>query len=209
MVSDLAKNAYHHGDLRAALLAAATDIITESGVDAVTMRGLAERAGVSRTAPYRHFEDKRALLTEVALEGYRRLAATMAAAREKGGDDPVAALACIGQQYVRFAVDNATHYRLMFGDGAVTAGDAPAIKSASKKAAQDMVEAIQAAQARGLLIDTDPKKLANLLWSASHGLANLLISGQLPRSRAAEYARYMTDSVSRGFLPRPDDQSAR
>ena len=108
------ESAYHHGNLREALVDAAIEILEAEGVTKLSRRGVARRAGVSQTAPYRHFKDKAALLAAVAAYGFRGLAAAMreGAARQK---DPRDRLAEIGQSYVRFALDNSAVFRLMFG----------------------------------------------------------------------------------------------
>ena len=82
---DKKRDSYHHGDLRATLLGVAAHMIAERGVEGVTMRGLAEQIGVSRSAPYRHFADKAALLAAVAEDGFKRLAAGLRAAGAEQG----------------------------------------------------------------------------------------------------------------------------
>src|SRR3954453_16385563 len=101
----MAKQSYHHGDLRRALLQAAAEAITETGVAALSMRDLARRAGVSHAAPTHHFGDKAGLLTAVAVEGYARLGAALAAA----GD-----FAEAGVAYVLFATDHPGYFAVMF-----------------------------------------------------------------------------------------------
>ena len=95
---------YHHGDLRPALLRAAAKILEKEGSDAVSLRDLARRAGVSHTAPYRHFPDRRALLAALAEEGFAQLAAEL-----EGRPWREQAVA-----YVRFAIANPERFRLMF-----------------------------------------------------------------------------------------------
>ncbi|HEX2167935.1 MAG TPA: TetR/AcrR family transcriptional regulator, partial [Longimicrobiales bacterium] len=108
------RRTYHHGDLRRALLDEALVIIGAEGVDALTLRGLGARVGVSRTALYRHFADKPALLTAVATEGFRALREQLVAAWQEGGQTP-AAFEAMGAAYIGFAVTNSSHYRVMFG----------------------------------------------------------------------------------------------
>src|SRR3712207_4713647 len=104
---------YHHGNLRRALLDEALATIRTDGVDALTLRAIGARLGVSSTALYRHFADKPALLTAVATEGFRMLRQQLVAAWEGGGRGPAASEA-MGVAYVRFAVANPSHYRVMF-----------------------------------------------------------------------------------------------
>src|SRR6266852_147708 len=111
----LKKGAYHHGDLERALVDAAVVMIREEGVQAFTLRSVGARVGVSRTALYRHFDDKAALLARVASEGFRRLHAALrkaVAAASPQRADPLQAMAAA---YVHFAAANPSHYQTMFG----------------------------------------------------------------------------------------------
>jgi AcrR family transcriptional regulator len=101
----------HHGDLRKALLAAALALVEETNIDAVTLRAVARRAGVSPGACYHHFPDKDALLAEVAREGFAALAAEQARQQDP---DPRVRLGCLAATYVHFALAHGTHYRVMF-----------------------------------------------------------------------------------------------
>src|SRR5918999_5020029 len=105
---------YHHGNLRRGLLDVALATIRAEGVEGLTLREIGARLGVSRTALYRHFADKRALLAAVATEGFRALRQQLVAAWEEGGRGD-AAFHAMGVAYVRFAVANPAHYRVMFG----------------------------------------------------------------------------------------------
>src|SRR3954463_6026375 len=105
---------YHHGNLRRALLDEALATIRAEGVDGLTLREIGARLGVSRTALYRHFADKRALLSAVATEGFRTLRQELVRAWEDGGRRREA-LVAMGFAYIRFAVANPSHYRVMFG----------------------------------------------------------------------------------------------
>src|SRR5687767_11590507 len=103
---------YHHGNLRRALLDEALATIRAEGVNGLTLREIGARLGVSRTALYRHFTDKRALLTAVATEGFRTLREQLVMAWEEGGRGR-AGFQSMGVAYVRFAVANPAHYRVM------------------------------------------------------------------------------------------------
>src|SRR2546430_17499265 len=101
--------AYHHGDLRRAVLDAALDVIETSGPAALSLRDLARRAGVSHAAPAHHFRDKRGLLTAVAAEGYRRLAGSLGTTYGATQD-----LAEVGVAYARVAVEERPYFEGMF-----------------------------------------------------------------------------------------------
>src|SRR5262245_30155713 len=108
-----AEPAYHHGDLRRALLDAAAKIVARDGASAVTLREVARHAGVSHNAPYRHFESLDALLAAVAAEGFEAFGARLQSATDKA---PAAErMKAQGQAYLAFALDNPRLYLLMFG----------------------------------------------------------------------------------------------
>src|SRR6478672_7153397 len=96
---------YHHGNLRPALLRAATKTLEKEGVGALSLRDLARRAGVSHNAPYRHFPDRESLLAALAADGFEKLGQAM---RGQGGKE-------MGEAYVRFALEHPQLFRLMFG----------------------------------------------------------------------------------------------
>ncbi|NNF56993.1 MAG: TetR/AcrR family transcriptional regulator [Rhodothermaceae bacterium] len=171
------KTAYHHGALKSALLNEAATLIRAQGTEAVTMRELATRLGVSRTAAYRHFENKEALLVAVAAEGFERLAMALHAAGEgQTGRDRVEAM---GQAYVRFALANPAHYRLMYGREALRRREIPALQAAADQAYDELVALIEAEQHSGLLRAGDARQLVYVAWALVHGLALLLVDGQM------------------------------
>src|SRR5436190_23943930 len=109
------KAPYHHGDLRRALIREALALVAEKGVAGLTLRETARRAGVSQTAPYRHFPDKEALLAAVAEGGFRRLGEAMTRAARPHRANPARALEAMAIAVVRFAAHHGAHYRLMCG----------------------------------------------------------------------------------------------
>ena len=136
------KQRYHHGDLRPALIAAATTLVEENGVGAVSLREAARRVGVSAPAIYRHFANKDSLLAAVAAEGFRDLGAALAAA-SRSERDPLSAM---GMAYVRFALSRRGVFRLMFGPELAKRANFPELKSAADQAFQWLKGG---AQARG------------------------------------------------------------
>ena len=115
---------YHHGDLRAALVRAAADAVEASGPDALSLREIAQTLGVSRAAPYRHFTDRRALLAEVAAQGFEDLTTAYARAIA-AGPTPAAALRETARAYLGLAFGRPGLFRLMF-DSDILGPDAPA-----------------------------------------------------------------------------------
>ena len=175
----VAKKTYHHGHLRAALLEEAARMITEAGVEHVTMRSLSHRVGVSRTAPYRHFTDKEALLVAVAAEGFARLKVCLHGVTVPDPDDALTRFQDMGGAYVQFALDNPAHYRLMYGKEALRRTQYPDLQAAADAAYEELVEIIETYQETGAIKPENPHALAYIAWSTVHGLASLIVDGQM------------------------------
>lgn len=167
---------YHHGDLRAALLANALDILREEGLGALTLRAVARRAGVSQTAPYRHFADRRALMGAVASEGFRQLRDAMMAAMQGGGARQ--GFKGIALAYVRFGRENAALYRVMFGPEVANSEDLPELASTSRSALGFVQAGIEQLQAMGVVRAGDAALMAVACWASLHGLVSLVLDGQ-------------------------------
>lgn len=195
---------YHHGDLRRALLDAALDLLRR-GED-VGLREVARRAGVSHTAPYRHFADKNALLAVVAEEGFLALTASLRAATEKAGRDPLDRYYAAAMGYVRFAVDHPAHYRVMFGPHAseVFGTVTPSLIAAGQEAFGVLIAMIQEMQAAGVIRPGNPLEIAVALWSLEHGLAMLELDEHvaiLPSSTVDARARLVHRLILEGLAP--------
>lgn len=193
-------SSYHHGDLRRALLDAASGVLARDGAGALTLRGLASAVGVSRTAPYRHFADKDALLEAVAAEGFERLQAAVHAARGAGADTPEAFVR-LAQTYVGFALEHPAHYRLMYGREAISRRQRPALQTAADALYDELVAALTEAQAAGVVREGAPGPLASVAWAQVHGLAMLLVEGQMEApadtmALAALSARSLLDGLA-------------
>ena len=185
---------YHHGDLRRALVEEALRTIQSDGVRGLTLRGVGETLGVSRTALYRHFKDKGALLAEVAREGFRTFRQELVDAWEGGGRG-LQGFEAMGRAYVRFAVSNPSHYRVMFG-GFVIGSPDPDLQKEAAGAFQALVDAIVWLQQHELMRGNDaPLQLARYIWAVVHGIATLVIDGQLGAEADA-------DAVTRFALER-------
>ncbi|MCP4671830.1 MAG: TetR/AcrR family transcriptional regulator [Desulfobacula sp.] len=178
------KKKYHHGDLRKKLLDTALKIISEQGLEKVSMRGLGLRLGVSRTAPYRHFSGKSALLCAIAEQGYIELTKAMNQSNQHPSDDPVTRLHNTGIAYVEFAITNPVHYRIMFGNEIVENDRTPELVKAAEKTFNELFYAVKACQEEKLIKPIDPHIIANLLWSMTHGISTLLIDGQIQAANA-------------------------
>jgi AcrR family transcriptional regulator len=176
---------YHHGNLRRGLLDEALATIRAEGVEGLTLREIGARLGVSRTALYRHFADKRALLNAVATEGFRTLRLQLLGAWDEGGRGREA-FESMGVVYIRFAVANPAHYRVMFGGFVDPASCEPELASEAAGAFQALVDALAALQGDALVRDDDPVTMARFVWAVVHGVAMLGIDGQLREAGAVE-----------------------
>jgi AcrR family transcriptional regulator len=190
---------YHHGNLRRALLKEALATIRDRGVEGLTLRDIGARAGVSRSAIYRHFADKRALLNAVAVEGFRALRQELIAAWETGGRGDAAFFA-MGVAYVHYAVGNPSHYRVMFGGFVDPDCRDPALASEAEGAFQALVDSLAALQRDGILRRDDPVLMANYVWALVHGVAMLGIDGQLDDPGGVEeLMRYAFERLRTGI----------
>jgi AcrR family transcriptional regulator len=194
------RQSYHHGDLRRALLDEALATIRADGVEGVTLRDIGARLGVSRTALYRHFADKGALLAAVATEGFRLLRQRLVEAWEDGGRGD-AAFHAMGVAYVRFAIDNPSHYRVMFGGFLERRPPEPELQVEARGAFQALVDAVAALQRTGFLRKDDTVLAARHIWALVHGIAMLAIDGLLPEPGSAdELMRYSFRRLRTGIL---------
>jgi len=174
------RRSYHHGALRAALLAAARGILAESGPAGLTLRACARRAGVSHAAPKHHFPDKTALLTAVAAQGFREMAASMDGRREAAGSDSRLRLHGVGMGYIAFALHNPAVFKLMYGDAALHFDD-PELAEAADGCFARLVDALAAADDG----DAAARPLrARMAWTSVHGFATLWLTGALQRTFA-------------------------
>jgi AcrR family transcriptional regulator len=204
------KDAYHHGDLKRAVLDEAVALVGEQGTRSLTLREVARRLGVTPAAPYRHFADKEALLAAVAEEGYRMLAEQMSAATRAAGTDPRVRLAALGAAYLRFALLRPAHYAVTFGADRPPMESHPEMHDAATAANEVVAAEFVGLQQRGLVARGDVLDQTMFLWSMLHGLALLLPIGQLPPgwnvtagSRALpELVERVVGVVVRGLAPR-------
>ena len=166
------EKSYHHGDLRAALLTAAIELLESS--EPFSMRAVARRAGVSQTAPYRHFADRAALDNAVAVAGFEDLAAELSGALAATPEDaePEAILGELGVTYVLFALRRPAEFRIMFGNECDDAHTERVI--ASQKLHQVLSDVLAKT-----FPDADIPGASIALWGMAHGLAFLHLDGKL------------------------------
>ena len=176
---------YHHGDLRRAFLDEALRTIQTRGVEHLTLRTVGERLGVSRSALYRHFADKQALLATVGREGFRMLRQAVADAWELNGRCRTGFRA-MARAYVQFAVEHPSHYRVMFGGFIESAAKDDEFTGEARAAFQVLVDALVEQQNTGVIRRDEPVLMARFVWALVHGTAMLVIDGQLPEATQRE-----------------------
>jgi AcrR family transcriptional regulator len=169
---------YHHGNLRQALLEEAVRTIQTDGVDQLTLRAVGDRLGVSRTALYRHFSDKHALVAAVAREGFRMLRLALTAALDEHGRERKG-FEAMAVAYIHFAVEHPSHYRVMFGHFVESCSKNAELAEQAAAAFEVLVDSLIAQQQAGLIRQDDPVMLAEFIWSVVHGVAMLVIERQL------------------------------
>jgi AcrR family transcriptional regulator len=178
----MSRRAYHHGDLRTALIQAALTALEGAGSEELSLRGLAEKAGVSRAAPYAHFADKRALLAAIAATGFQRMTEAMTAV--EAGAPARARFMQVGRGYVGFALANPNLFKLMFSRELASLRDLEGLREAGEAAVGAFYAGLSAflAEAR----PDRPMTYADqaLSWSHIHGLSLLLLEGRLPVAEA-------------------------
>jgi AcrR family transcriptional regulator len=161
---------YHHGDLRAACLRAALELLEEGGSGALSLRAVARRAGVAPSAPYRHYADRDALVSAVAAIGYRQLAEHLAAASP--APQTPEDLAAVAVAYVQFALQRPALFRVMFSE--------PCDRDSSERvAATTAISAYVAALVSKSFPGADRQALSTAVWALVHGLAFLHLDGKL------------------------------
>lgn len=165
---------YHHGDLRAALVAAGLRALESTDISEISLRALAREVGVSATAVYRHFPDKRALLGAMALEGLAMLGQMQQQAAIEAGDQ---AFSATGRAYVRFALANPSLFRLVFTHCELRGEGLP-----EGNLAADMLLGSAARFTGGN--KAEARRFALQAWALVHGLAMLMLDGQLPADEA-------------------------
>jgi AcrR family transcriptional regulator len=185
------RTSYHHGDLRNALLEASLALVAEKGPEAFSLREAARAVGVSPAAAYRHFADKDAVLSALALVGSLRLSEGMERAiarlpgRPGSPEYAIAALNAVGLAYIEFAVQHPAHFRVMFGPWCDRTGGPPDPgPSGPRDSYTILVDTLDALVAAGV-VDAQARVGAELAaWSLVHGLSSLLVDGVVTLGKA-------------------------
>ena len=176
---------------RAAILDAASRLLEDSGPEAVTLRAVGEAAGVSRSAPYRHYADKAALMRALAERTLRQIAGWIRHGAERHQDAWQRVHAGC-RAYIDYAVEHPHHYQLVFGDTPIAEPD-PGLEEAADDAMSAVGELVAQAQDADLLRPGPTREIATIVWVLLHGLAALQITGHLHEPRTIDGDEHLAD----------------
>jgi len=190
------KTRYHHGDLRAALIECGLELIERKGIHALTLREIGKQLGVSRSAAYRHFKDKDALLSAISEAGFVEFGNLVEAAREDAGEGFPAQMDAMALAYNRFANDHRAKFEVMFAavlepGGAAEAGGGRNIRILEK--------AIGEGQRNGEVCQGNPILLARVIWALIHGASMLRLDGN---NAELPFMRFCTEALRSGLISR-------
>ncbi len=174
------KKAYHHGNLAESLLNAVDELASQFGLEAVTLRGCAKLVGVSPSSAFRHYADKRALLTAFATRALHQLAEAMNTAKVQARKEGVDPFRAVGLAYIEFALEKPAFFRAMWREEAIYSADQDYV------AAANQLSTLLKGGFSDTMTDEDPASLSPrelLAWSSVHGLANLFVDGPVAKGK--------------------------
>ncbi len=182
------KKAYHHGDLKNALIEAGADILSRDGVSGLSLRKVAQKAGVSHTAPYAHFTDKQALIAAISTDGFRRLYEAIAAAAQQYAGDPARQLIEGAWAYVQFAVSDTDHFKITLSGAVEKEKDYPAFVAMSQRSFALVMQIVEACQQARVLKPGPSDLIAVGVWSLIHGFVSLIVEDQISHTLLDRYS---------------------
>jgi len=169
---------YHHGDLKNALIKAGVEILSKEGVHGLSLRKVAQKAGVSHTAPYSHFVDKQALIAAISTEGFRIIYEQLDNVIQRYQRRPLRQLIEACWAYIQFALSDPAHFKVTLSSVLEREKDYPAFVEMSNKSFSQLVRIVENCQAAGLLRPGPSDVEAINVWSMVHGFVSLLLEGQ-------------------------------
>jgi AcrR family transcriptional regulator len=179
---------YHHGDLKNALIKAGVEILSKEGIEGLSLRKVAQRAGVSHSAPYSHFPDKQSLIAAISTEGFKQLYDELSAAIALHKDNPMQQLMEGAWVYVQFAMSNTDTFNIMFSGVLEKEKEYPSFVEISRKTFEVVVDIVRACQEAGVLRSTQPDLMAVSVWGQLHGIVSLVLEGQIPHMVLDRYS---------------------
>jgi AcrR family transcriptional regulator len=170
---------YHHGDLKKALIEAGIEILSKEGAAGLSLRKVAQRAGVSHSAPYAHFPDKQALVAAISTEGFSQLYEQINSAVASYAGYPKRQLIEGTRSYAKFAMEHADIFKIMFSSILEKETDYPEFVEVSQKTFESVVGVVRACQAAGVLDEGSSEVMAVAVWGQVHGIVSLILEGQI------------------------------
>ena len=175
---------YHHGNLKESLLETALEMVDKEGLESVTLRDLTQRLGTSRSAVYRHFESKEALILGVIKRGYEQLDLLFTPIFQDTTQSVAERFEKMGRAYLDFAIAHPNLYRLLFGENFRQEREEICDYKDEKQATgvYALIGLLLEAQEERIIAQENPMIQAATVWASIHGLASLLIDGHLMMS---------------------------
>ena len=186
---------YHHGNLKEALIRAGLDILSEKGIEGLSLRKVARLVGVSHTAPYNHFSDKQGLLAAISTAGHEHLHQLLLDTFEKSKIQSSDIISDIAWAYLQFGLANPAKFKLMFSGALEEERAHPEFVAISQKSIVLFEEIIVFCQSKGQLPPGRVEDIAVKLWSLVHGFTYLMLENQFP-------VEYLQDQDLKGLLMR-------
>lgn len=197
---------YHHGNLRLALIEAGEQLLIEKGISGLSLRETAKNAGVSHTAPYRHFKDKEALLAAIAESGFENLAKTLQSSMDNYPNDAEKQLIEASVAYMKLAVTHLEMHQLLFGSILNDEIISETMPEKKQLALNAFLKIIKNGQKQKIYKKADTLELAIAAWSMVHGYTMLLTTGHLKEAAtslmqieklARSIATYLVDGLGK------------
>jgi len=195
-------SAYHHGNLKQALIAAGLEILSEQGLEGLSLRNVARRVGVSHAAPYNHFPDKQALLAAISSAAHEQLNRALSNAFERARRSSTDVVFAISWAYVQFALGDPGRFKLMFSGALEEELAHPDYVAITQKNLSLFREVIAFCQGIDQLPEGRVESLAVRLWSLVHGFAHLILEDQFPKefTRGRSLKDLLRDTIRAGSL---------
>ncbi len=191
------KSTYHHGDLKKTLISTAIWIVESEGVEGLTMRKAARRAGVSHAAPAHHFGDRNGLMAAIAGQGFDLLYRAMRSAAEAcDPSDALTRFKAAGMAYIEFATSHAAYFKIMYHPLFADKSPYPDLEKASLDTFHLIVAEISECRRRGFFQKADEREMALFAWTTVHGFASLAVNGQIRSKGYTRDLSTLADSVT-------------
>jgi len=184
------RETYHHGDLKNALIEAGIEILAREGVEGLSLRKVASQAGVSHSAPYAHFADKQALIAAISTEGNILVNERLESIQAEYADNPRQALIETCWAYLSFAMEKPAHFKVTFSGVVEKEDEYPALVEITTRNNAAVAKATARCQQAGCLAPGPADLMGVSIWSAVHGLACLLLEGQISHTVLERFTPY-------------------